>query len=74
MGADESPQMIAQAKQLEVLVLHHKEWVELHKKLKGTEEGIAAVEFDLENSLQDIKKFIDNLKSERKADFDEFLA
>ena len=66
--------MIAQSKQLEVLVLQHKEWVELHKKLKGTDERIATVELDLKNSLQDIKKFKDNLKLERKTDFDEFLA
>ena len=66
--------MIAQSKQLEVLVLQHKEWVELYNKLKGTDEGLGAVETDLKKSLQDIKKFSDNLKQERKTDFDEFLS
>ena len=55
-------------------MVHYKEWVDLYNQLKATDEALSTMEADLKKSLQDIKKFIDNLKQERKTDFDEFLA
>jgi hypothetical protein len=67
-------QDITQTRELEKFVQNHNDWLNLYKKLKMlNDEKISTANFDLQNCLQDSKKYIDGVINGRQDEYDDLL-
>ena len=65
---------LAQSRELENYVSNHNDWVTLNRKLKQLlDEEIGGMDFDLQKSLQDSRKYIDSITNGRKDEYDDLL-
>lgn len=66
--------MAAQSRQIQVLVLNFKKLEELYNKLKNIEgEEFIALDKELNASLVNAKRFMDDAKKAREDEFDDIL-
>lgn len=66
--------MVMQTREIEKLVVNHKGERDLFKRLKFlNDEEIGNVAFDMQKLAQDVKKFIENLASGRKDEYEDLI-
>ena len=67
-------EMVAQSRSLKKFVDNHMSWIELYNRFKVlSDEEINSCEFDIQKALTDSKKFMDAVKNERQAEYDDLL-
>jgi hypothetical protein len=66
--------MVAQTRAIEKLVINLNDWETLYATLKNLQENsIEPGDFDLQKSMADAKKYVDNVAGGRKDEYDELI-
>lgn len=67
-------EMVHQTKGMAELIKNYKDWESLYKRLKQLQaDSIVVGDFDLQKTMQDAKKYVENIANGRKDEYDDII-